>query len=81
MLNLNPNEGRKAIEGLSEPELQSLQLTAEGKSKPDIAKQIHRSTATIASHLKNCAIKLGVINTSRPTVAAVAKGYQLGLLS
>jgi two-component system nitrate/nitrite response regulator NarL len=61
---------------LSDRELEVLKLIAQGLSAPDIALQIHLSTATVKTHLQHLYEKLGVSERA----AAVAEGMRRGLL-
>jgi two-component system, NarL family, nitrate/nitrite response regulator NarL len=61
---------------LSARENQVLRLIAEGKSAPDIGKELHLSPATIKGHLHSLYDKLGVSERA----AAVAEAMRRGLL-
>ena len=61
---------------LSARESQVLALIAEGKSAPDIGKQLHLSPATIKGHLHSLYEKLGVSDRA----AAVAEAMRRGML-
>lgn len=61
---------------LSPREQEILQLTAAGRSAPEIARDLHLSTATVKTHLRNLYEKLGVSGGA----AAVAEAMRRGLL-
>jgi two-component system nitrate/nitrite response regulator NarL len=61
---------------LSGREREVLELIAEGRSAPDIAKQLHLSPATVKGHLQGLYEKLGVSERA----AAVAEAMRRGLL-
>ena len=61
---------------LSPREREVLTLIAEGKSAPDIAKELFLSPATVKTHLQSLYEKLGVSDRA----AAVATAMRLGLL-
>ena len=61
---------------LTDRESEILSLLAGGASAPDIAAQLHLSTATIKTHLHNLYEKLNV----RDRAAAVAEGMRRGLI-
>jgi two-component system nitrate/nitrite response regulator NarL len=61
---------------LSEREGEVLQLLSTGASAPDIAAQLHLSTATVKTHLHNLYEKLEVSDRA----AAVAEGMRRGLI-
>lgn len=61
---------------LSPREHEILALTADGRSAPDIAKDLQISTATVKTHLRNIYEKLGVSERA----AAVAEAMRRGLL-
>lgn len=61
---------------LSDRELEVLRLIAQGLSAPEIAAQIHLSTATVKTHLQHLYEKLGVSERA----AAVAEGMRRGLV-
>ena len=58
-------------------EMEVLSLAAKGFTSAQIAKQLHLSERTVASHLANAGQKLGVCGRT----AAVAKAIELGLVS
>jgi two-component system nitrate/nitrite response regulator NarL len=68
--------GAKDRPGLSDRERQVLSMIAEGKSAPDIGRELYLSTATIKSHLQALYEKLGVSDRA----AAVAEAMRRGLL-
>jgi two-component system nitrate/nitrite response regulator NarL len=61
---------------LTARELEILSLTAEGRSGPEIGRELYVSPATVKTHLKNIYEKLGVTDRA----AAVAEGIRRGLL-
>jgi two-component system, NarL family, nitrate/nitrite response regulator NarL len=61
---------------LSPREHEILERTASGSSAPDIARELHISTATVKTHLRNIYEKLGVSERA----AAVAEAMRRGLL-
>ena len=61
---------------LTARESEILALLAAGASAPDIAAQLHLSTATIKTHLHNLYEKLSVSDRA----AAVAEGMRRGLI-
>jgi two-component system nitrate/nitrite response regulator NarL len=61
---------------LSDRELEVLRLTAEGRSAPEIGKQLYLSGATVKTHLKRIYEKLGVNDRA----SAVAEGMRRGML-
>ncbi|MEA2183978.1 MAG: two-component system, NarL family, nitrate/nitrite response regulator NarL [Solirubrobacteraceae bacterium] len=61
---------------LSPREQEILQRAATGRSAPDIARELHISTATVKTHLRNLYEKLGVSERA----AAVAEAMRRGLL-
>ncbi|MDX6704730.1 MAG: two-component system, NarL family, nitrate/nitrite response regulator NarL [Solirubrobacteraceae bacterium] len=61
---------------LSPREQEILQRAATGCSAPDIARELHISTATVKTHLRNLYEKLGVSERA----AAVAEAMRRGLL-
>jgi two-component system nitrate/nitrite response regulator NarL len=70
---LREHESRPA---LSPREHEILERTASGFSAPDIARELHISTATVKTHLRNIYEKLGVSERA----AAVAEAMRRGLL-
>ena len=70
---LREHESRPA---LSPREHEILERTANGFSAPDIARELHISTATVKTHLRNIYEKLGVSERA----AAVAEAMRRGLL-
>lgn len=73
---LNTNHGRRPIEGLSQPELAVIRLTAEGMTLPQIAVKKCRSVATIKRHASNAMAKLGAFTRAH----AVYLAYRQGML-
>jgi DNA-binding NarL/FixJ family response regulator len=61
---------------LAARERQVLELVAKGTSNRDIARELFISEATVKTHLSHVFTKLGVTDRA----AAVAKGYDLGIL-
>ena len=61
---------------LAARERQVLALVAQGTSNRDIARELFISEATVKTHLSHLFTKLGVNDRA----AAVAKGYELGIL-
>lgn len=61
---------------MSERELETLRLVAEGLSAPAVARVLHLSTATVKTHLQHIYEKLGVSERA----AAVAEAMRRGLL-
>jgi len=61
---------------LSPREQEILEQAASGRSAPEIARELHISTATVKTHLHNLYEKLGVSERA----AAVAEGMRRGLL-
>jgi two-component system, NarL family, nitrate/nitrite response regulator NarL len=70
---LREHESRPA---LSPREHEILELTANGRSAPDIARDLQISAATVKTHLRNIYEKLGVSERA----AAVAEAMRRGLL-
>jgi two-component system, NarL family, nitrate/nitrite response regulator NarL len=68
--------GAKDRPGLSEREREVLTRIAEGKSAPEIGRELFLSTATVKSHLQALYEKLGVSDRA----AAVAEAMRRGLL-
>jgi ATP/maltotriose-dependent transcriptional regulator MalT len=64
------------VRELTQSERDILQLTAEGRSAPDIARRLELSPGTVKTRLLSLYGKLGVSDR----VAAVAAGLELGLL-
>ena len=67
---------RPAGPQLTARELEILTLCAEGRSGPQIGRELYVSPATVKTHLKNIYEKLGVTDRA----AAVAEGIRRGLL-
>ena len=61
--------------GLSEREAEVLRLVAAGRTNSDIARQLHISVKTVARHVSNIFIKIGV--TSRAAATAYAFEHHL----
>jgi two-component system nitrate/nitrite response regulator NarL len=61
---------------MSDRELETLTLIAEGLSAPEIGRALHLSTATVKTHLQHIYEKLGVSERA----AAVAEAMRRGLL-
>jgi len=68
--------GRDERPRLSPREQEILTLIADGRTAPQIASELHISTATVKTHLLHLYDKLGVGERA----AAVAEGMRLGLL-
>lgn len=62
---------------LTEREIQTLALLAEGLVKKEIAKQLKISVSTVVTHVSNIYEKLAVKNAP----SAIAKAFRLGILS
>jgi len=63
--------------GLSEREIEVLQLIAEGLSNQEISSRLYLSLNTVKAHTRNIYGKLGVNNRTQ----AVAKTRALGIIS
>jgi two-component system nitrate/nitrite response regulator NarL len=61
---------------LSPREQEILRMTADGRSAPEIANELHLSPATVKTHMQSLYEKLGVSDRA----AAVAKAMRTGLL-
>jgi two-component system, NarL family, nitrate/nitrite response regulator NarL len=59
---------------LSARELEILSLVAQGKSTPEIAGELHLSSATIKSHLQKVYDRLGVSDRTSAVVVAIRRG-------
>ena len=70
-----PRQGLEQM--LTEREIQTLALLAEGLVKKEIAKQLKISVSTVVTHVSNIYEKLAVKNAP----SAIAKGFRLGILS
>jgi two-component system, NarL family, nitrate/nitrite response regulator NarL len=70
---------RRAVDHgrLTDREAEVLGMLASGASAPDIAAQLHLSSATVKTHLHNLYAKLGVSDRA----AAVAEGMRRGLIT
>ncbi len=62
---------------LTERELETLSLLAEGLVKKEIAEKLGISVSTVVTHVCNIYVKLNVKNAP----SAIAKAFRLGLLS
>jgi two-component system, NarL family, nitrate/nitrite response regulator NarL len=73
-----PANGDREHDGppLTAREREILSLTAQGRSGPQIGRELYVSPATVKTHLKNIYEKLGVTDRA----AAVAEGIRRGLL-
>ncbi|MGZ4200834.1 MAG: response regulator transcription factor [Thermoleophilaceae bacterium] len=69
-------DDRRGSNPLTPRELEVLALAAEGRSGPQIGRELFVSPATIKTHLRNIYDKLGV----KDRAAAVAEGMRRGLL-
>jgi two-component system nitrate/nitrite response regulator NarL len=61
---------------LSDRELEVLKMTADGRSAPEIGRELYLSAATVKTHLQRIYEKLGVTDRA----SAVAEGMRRGLL-
>ena len=68
--------GQRLPEGLSERELEVLQLVASGRSNREIARELYISLGTVKTHINNTYRKLGVNSRTR----AVARARDLDLV-
>jgi two-component system nitrate/nitrite response regulator NarL len=59
---------------LNERELEILSFVALGKSTPEIAAELHLSSATIKTHLQKIYDRLGVSDRTSAVVAAIRRG-------
>jgi len=59
---------------LTPRERQILRLTADGRSAPDIAGELHLSPATVKTHLQSLYEKLGVSDRAAAVAAAMRRG-------
>ena len=73
---IQQRERANGLPQLTERESQVLHLIAEGKSAPQIGKEIHLSPTTVKTHLHTLYEKLGVSDRA----AAVAEAMRRGLL-
>jgi len=62
-------------DGLTERELEILQLVAHGKSNREIAQALFLSERTVENHLQNIYRKLNVHDRTQATLIAMRKGY------
>jgi DNA-binding CsgD family transcriptional regulator/tetratricopeptide (TPR) repeat protein len=70
-----PSESTRANPaGLTEKEVQVLQLLAQGFTNAQIARRLHRSTKTVDHHVSAVLEKLGVRSRAQAVAAAVALG-------
>jgi DNA-binding NarL/FixJ family response regulator len=60
----------EAFPELSEREREVLSLLAEGRSKPDIARQLHLSPKTVRNHVSNIFTKLQVADRAQAIIRA-----------
>jgi DNA-binding NarL/FixJ family response regulator len=60
--------------GLTERELQVLQLVAQGKTNSDIAKELYVTTKTVKFHLTSVFAKLQVSNRTEAAARALTHG-------
>ncbi|MGK7397320.1 MAG: LuxR C-terminal-related transcriptional regulator [Candidatus Cyclobacteriaceae bacterium M3_2C_046] len=70
------NENNSPLDLLSQRELDTLQLIAQGMTNQDVADQLFISLNTVKTHLKNIYLKLEI----NKRTDAVSKARQLGLL-
>jgi DNA-binding CsgD family transcriptional regulator len=70
------DEPEEPAEPLTAREREILQLAADGRSAPVIARELFLSPATVSTHFSNIYVKLRV----RDRAAAVARGMRLGLI-
>ncbi len=64
------NHSSNLIESLNEQEMKILQLLAQGKSNPEIAKQLSFAVSTVRWYVKHIYRKLGVHNRTQATLEA-----------
>ena len=60
--------------GLSKRELEVLALIAEGRSNPEIGRQLYITRKTVAVHVSNILTKLGVSGRVEAAAAAIRLG-------
>jgi len=65
----------KAVEQLSERELEVLKLAAKGSSNNDIANELFLSVRTVKAHLSNIFNKMGVASRTEAIVKGVREGW------
>lgn len=63
------------FEGLTERELEVLQLVAMGKTNKEIGQALFISDRTVQAHLSNIFSKLGVVSRTEAAMYAVRKGW------
>ena len=63
------------FEGLTERELEVLQLVASGKTNKEIGRVLYISDRTVQAHLSNIFSKLGVVSRTEAAMYAVRKGW------
>jgi DNA-binding NarL/FixJ family response regulator len=63
------------FEGLTERELEVLQLVASGKTNKEIGQALYISDRTVQAHLSNIFSKLGVVSRTEAAMYAVRKGW------
>ena len=63
------------FEGLTERELEILQLVAMGKTNKEIGQALFISDRTVQAHLSNIFSKLGVVSRTEAAMYAVRKGW------
>jgi DNA-binding NarL/FixJ family response regulator len=61
--------------GLSPRELEILQLLAQGRSAPEIGRDLHLSVHTVRNHIKQVLAKLDARSQLQAVVLAVRRGY------
>ncbi len=65
---------KEGNEGLTEREIQVLQLIARGASNPEIAKQLYITVNTVKTHISHILAKLQVENRTQAAAYAVQRG-------
>ena len=73
---VSDQEQQQSAPALTARELEILALAAQGRTGPQIGRELYVSPATVKTHLKNIYEKLGVTDRA----AAVAEGIRRGLL-
>jgi DNA-binding NarL/FixJ family response regulator len=63
------------FEGLTERELEVLQMVASGKTNKEIGQALYISDRTVQAHLSNIFSKLGVVSRTEAAMYAVRKGW------
>jgi DNA-binding CsgD family transcriptional regulator len=71
---LEVNNGRKAIHGPSQRELDVIAYAAQGDQDKEIAKKLHISPSTVTFHMKRVMAKLGARNRTHAAAIATSKG-------